>query len=92
MPKKSRREKMLADIRRRARSERVLSVPAPQSPIQNHSATFQFTARQQPAVQTISTTVDSGELVAIKKDLTKTAILSVLAISAEFILFWFGRR
>jgi len=91
MPKKSRREKQLADVRRRARTQSVISVPVAPSPIREHAATFQFIPSRPPAAQTVYATVDSGELVAIKKDLIKTAILSVLAISAEVILYWFGK-
>lgn len=88
MPKKSKREKMLADIRRRARTERVISVPASASPIQDHASTFKFTATpfDQPNVPQVMT--DTTELTAIKKDLYKTAILSVVAIAAEFTLYW----
>lgn len=91
MPKKSKREKMLADIRRRARTERVITVPAPSSPIREQASTFRFTTVSpiKPAVAHVIT--DTGELVAIKKDLNKTAVLSIIAIAAELVLYWFGR-
>ena len=91
MPKKSKKEKQLADIRRRARTERVITVSSPASPIQEHTSTFRFNAPSMPVKQVVHISTDTSELVAIKRDLNKTAILSVIAITVEFLLYWFGR-
>ncbi len=82
---------MLADIRRRARTERVITVSSPGVPIQERSSTFQFTAPSIAKALPPQTRTDTAELIAIKKDLTKTAILATIAISVEFLLYWFGR-
>ena len=64
----------------------------PTSPIAAHTGTFQFTAASMPKPQEIHVQENTTELVAIKKDLTKTAILSIIAIASEIVLFWFERR
>jgi hypothetical protein len=90
MPKKSKREKILADIRRRVRTEHVLTSASMPSPIREHESTFHFTAPV--GTKTLdAVSVTTSELVAIKKDLTKTVILAGIAITAELALFWFGR-
>lgn len=91
MPKKSKREKMLADIRRRARTEHVINVQTPASPIQEHTSTFRFTPSVSPKPREVHVYTNTTELTAIKNDLTKTAILSVVAITAELVLYWFGK-
>ena len=80
---------MLADIRRRAKTDRVHITPSSDSPIQQHSSTFQFTASASPKRQDITTPVQTTELMAIKRDLTKIIILAAVAIGAELALFWF---
>jgi hypothetical protein len=90
MPKKSRREKMLADIRRRVRTEHVITTPPAVSPIQTHDATFHFNPSPGSKVYEPVLVVDT-ELPAIKRDLTKTVILAGIAITAELALYWFGR-
>ena len=91
MPKKSKREKMLADIRRRVRTEHVLTATPLASPIREHSSTFRFTMPTSPKQQEPRATTETSELTAIKKDLTKTTILAVIAIAAELTLYWFGK-
>ncbi len=91
MPKKSRHEKILADIRRRARTERVIPASPSPSPIREHASTFQFIASPNPNQHAALTAPETSELTAIKKDLTKTVVLSAVAIAAELTLYWFGR-
>lgn len=91
MPKKSKREKMLADIRRRVRTERVLTVPAAVSPIKTQPSTFQFTMANSSKRQE-APPANNSELIAIKRDLTKTVVLALVAIAVELVLFWFERR
>jgi len=53
-------------------------------------STFHYIPSIQPkSEQTIA--IDTGELTAIKKDLTKTVVLAAIAIAAELILFWFEK-
>lgn len=81
MPKKSKKEKILADLRRKVRTE--------QSSV---SPTFQFQMKkgQVAPVQTRNPQ-QSSELTAIKRDLSKTFILAALAIAAELIIFFVRR-
>ncbi len=72
MPKKTRREKILADLRRYA------------SPIQTTHYQFQHTFLPKPTATSQAIEVD--DFAAIKKDLTKTLILGAIAITVEFIL------
>ena len=82
MPKKSKKEKILADLRRRVRTEQSLEAPP----------TFRFQVKKE-AVAPAHTQKpqQSSELTAIKRDLYKTCILATLAIAAEVIIYWFKR-
>ena len=82
---------MLADIRRRARTERVIPASPSPSPIREHTSTFQFIASPNPKQHVSLTTPETSELTAIKKDVTKTVVLAGVAIAAELMLYWFGR-
>ena len=91
MPKKSREQKMLADIRRRVRTERVISTPASSIPIQEHASTFKFIPSGQVKRQEVVSRAATGELTAIKKDLVKTIVLATIAISAELVLYFLSK-
>lgn len=92
MPKKSKKEKILADIRRRAPVEQSLTTRIPTLVKEDVGPTFRFQlnknipaqARQQPRQ-------NSSELTAIKQDLYKTFILAALAITAEVIIYFVKR-
>lgn len=74
MPKKTKREKLLADHRK-------VHLPfSPQSP-------FQFTAQTFVPISAIQIQrTASGDLNVIQKDLLKTVILAVIAIFSEILL------
>lgn len=91
MPKKSKREKILAEARRRVRTEHVLTASPAPSPIAEHTHTFQFKAPSLQGIPARTGTSDGTELTAIKKDLSKTIILAGIAIAAELVLYWFGK-
>lgn len=84
MPKKTKREKIIAEYRRKIQLTRASSSTSP-SPV--HSYTFQpLTANT-----TMHQTVPMGEttdLTTIRKDLIKTLLLAVAAISVEIGLYW----
>lgn len=82
MPKKSKKEKILADRRRLARVAQV----------QPASPSFQFQLADIPSFESKSSSGQSvKELSAVKRDLTKTFILAALAIAVEVAIYWFGR-
>lgn len=82
MPKKTRREKIIADLRRKLGTNQ----PTPIIPEQKEFYTL-------PKIQTTQST-SVQNLIPInylKKDLTKTFVLAILAISLELVLyFWLG--
>ena len=88
MPKKSKRQKIIADLRRHARQTQSLHVtPAPVA-AQPSGSTFQFRAPLlKPTGETI-TDEETAELTAIKRDLGKTLLLSACAIGVELSLYW----
>lgn len=90
MPKKSKKEKILADLRRRVRTEQSLTTHVPTLVKEEVSPTFRFQLKKEadmPVRQQVQQ--NSSELTAIKRGLYKTFILATLAIAAEVIIYWF---
>lgn len=92
MPKKSKREKIIAEQKRK---RHTLTPVTPQvfmdSAVQQASI-FKFQLNKKhiaPPVEKIYS--DQTELTAIKHDLTKTLILAFVAVSIELALYWLGR-
>jgi hypothetical protein len=84
MPKKTRRQKILAKKRRH-----FLSAVTPNSqPIQTPSptATFHFNVSHEP-IKSVSSADDREELTVIKKDLTKTLVFALIAVAIELGLY-----
>jgi hypothetical protein len=77
MPKKTRKEKLLAQKRR-------MSSPTPISPI---VSPFQYQSTQSAKKQQTAL-VDTQELKTIKTDLAKTIILAIVAISMEVGMYY----
>ena len=92
MPKKSKKEKILADIRRRAHTEQSLTTQIPTLVKEEPTSTFQFQLKKDIAGQALQPTQqNTSELTAIKHDLNKTFILATLAVVAEIIIYLFKR-
>jgi len=86
MPKKTRRQKILAQQRRHIQSTPSSVSPSSYVPQTNiPSVTFQFQPSHTP-VKVIENSDDREELTVIKKDLTKTLILAMIAIAIELIV------
>ncbi|OGG29245.1 hypothetical protein A3A63_00215 [Candidatus Gottesmanbacteria bacterium RIFCSPLOWO2_01_FULL_46_9] len=86
MPKKTRREKLKAE-RRRLSAPSFISKPA--SSESNATAplsTFQFHASNQKKARSAETE-NAAELVVITRDLSKTLILAVIAITIEVFIY-----
>jgi hypothetical protein len=92
MPKKSKKEKILADLRRRVHTEQSLTAHIPTLVKEEAVPTFRFQVKKE-AVAPAHTQEpqQSSELTEIKRDLYKTFILATLAIAAEVIIYWFRR-
>jgi len=90
MPKKSKKEKILADYRRKTQTQQSLTVHLPTLVKEETSPTFRFQAKKETQIAAQQHSAeDVTELVAIKRDLSKTFILATLAIAAEIIIYVF---
>jgi hypothetical protein len=81
MPKKTKKEKIIADLRRRLQDQPT------QLPKQPAVSDISYRLPPKKQVAKVETTDDTAQLLLIKKDLVKTLILTVLAIGIEFVLF-----
>lgn len=92
MPKKSKKEKIIADLRRRVRTEQTLTAHIPTLVKEETAPTFRFQVKQEGTVPVhTGDPQQASELTAVKKDLSKTFILAVLAIAAEVIIYFIKR-
>ena len=92
MPKKSRKEKILADLRRRVRTEQSLTTHIPTLVKEETSPLFRFQLKKETNTPIIvKSEGQTTELTAIKRDLYKTFILATLAIAAEVIIYFVRR-
>jgi hypothetical protein len=82
MSKKTKQEKIIADLRRRLQAQE--KQPLPLTPKIKLEAEEKM--RERPVVNTFVIPTDL-----IKKDLMKTLILSGVAISLEFVLYFIWR-
>jgi hypothetical protein len=88
MPKKTRKEKLLAQTRRHVAPSFVSqsATPVADTTVVS-SSVFQFTAKTSKKTQQMIAD-DTTELAVIKTDLAKTLILAVLAIGVEIGIYW----
>jgi hypothetical protein len=83
MPKKTKKQKMLAQQRRHTTSTLPSNAPSVHVPETNiPSLSFRFQESHAPA-KSIENTDDREELTVIKKDLTKTLVFALIAIVIE---------
>lgn len=83
---------MLADIRRRVRTEQSLTTHIPTLVKEETSPTFRFQLKKEADMPVrAQVSQNSSELTAIKRDLYKTFILATLAIAAEIIIYFVKR-
>ncbi len=84
MSKKTRQEKIIADLRRKLQTQMTqvskpsIELPEPERKLTEH---VKVEGAQVPEIQ----------VSLIKKDLTKTLILTILAISLELVLYFLTR-
>ncbi len=92
MPKKSKKEKILADLRRRVHTEQSLTTRIPTLVKEDEDPVFSFRVKKEVITPLhIPPLQQPSELTAIKRDLYKTFILAAMAIAAEVIIYWFRR-
>ena len=87
MPKKTRREKIIADYRNKLRLIHDVHPP----PI-SATASFQSTTHHPLPKHSATVALDPKENSAIRRDLVKTVLLATIAIAAEFGLYWYWKR
>jgi hypothetical protein len=88
MPKKTRREKLQAEKRRKSSVPSFVSKPgATEIPSAALSTTFQFQASDQKKAR-LAETENTAELTVITRDLGKTLILACIAIAVEIFIYW----
>lgn len=90
MPKKSKKEKIRADLRRKAYTQQVLTTNIPTLVKEDLAPAYTIRIQQDKEHATVPAT-NTIELTAIKHDLYKTFLLAGIAILGEFALYWFGR-
>src|SRR5688572_30372415 len=92
MPKKSKKEKIIAEQKRRLHPHNPVTPQVLMDSAVQQSPTFKFQLNKKHIIPSVETTYsDQTELTAIKHDLTKTLILAFVAVSAELALYWLGR-
>jgi hypothetical protein len=96
MPKKTRREKIIADARRiiqQAKNEHLQTNNLPQNKVEikNNHPNIQLPYQIKTSFKQNQSNdqTDQTEFIAIKKDLTKTIVLSLIAVAVEFIIYWY---
>ena len=89
MPKKTKREKVIAELRRKSGTHNSQSTFTPTG---QHSTapTFRFSGFDNKATAPTAL-VQTNDLLAIKRDVLKTLILAAAAIAVEFALFFFEK-
>lgn len=93
MPKKTKKEKLLAELRRNSTREDVSKSlseqPSQQSILQKPKTdgSYRFISRTIHPTP-IATSFEKNELHAIRKDLFKTLVLSLFAFAGELALYW----
>lgn len=89
MPKKSKKEKILADYRRKIQTQQSLTAHIPTLVKEDTTPNFQFRVKNEAPKSAQQFNENTTELVAIKRDLSKTFILATLAIGAEIVIYLF---
>jgi hypothetical protein len=87
MPKKTKRQKILAQLRRHRQLTPSSVIPSVQNRESDPPVSpFHFQVTQTPG-KPVENVDDKEELIVIKKDLTKTLILALIAIVIELGLY-----
>ena len=86
MSKKTKQEKIITDLRRRLQAQEKQSSPLMPKLTPKIEFEPEEKIRERPVINTFAIPTDL-----IKKDLMKTLILSVVAISLEFVLYFTWR-
>lgn len=92
MPKKTKKEKIIADYRRKLATSYSLPETTMSSSASNPLASRASYSLHLPAdplsTQPKHDEINNSQLPAIKKDLVKTMTLAIVAIAIEFLLYW----
>jgi hypothetical protein len=92
MPKKSKKEKIIAEQKRKLFTRTILPSPVDGYSAVQQPTVFQFQLKNKTHTSTGDTVYrDKTELITIKHDLTKTVTLALIALGIEVALYWFSR-
>jgi len=86
MSRKTKQEKIIAELRRRIHLQEQNLVRVIPERTDKEKLNFETKLPSQPLVETLTVPVDL-----IKKDLLKTLILTGVAISLELVVYWIWR-
>lgn len=91
MPKKTKKEKIIAEYRRRLQSVPMAQTPAVSVKTENISTPVQFVlpkVKEQQVSGASAISLNPNEFTIIKRDLVKTLILTAVIIVCEFLIAW----
>lgn len=86
MARKTKQEKIIADLKRRLQAQQVKPAPVVPQIVEESGLEFRPQEPSRPPVDTFSIPTDL-----IKKDLVRTVVLTIVAISLEFVLYLIWR-
>lgn len=90
--RRTRKDKIIAQLRRRVQREKTLTLPLPQADRLPETVTpSPDSDRPAPADRVKETWISSFNLGMVRKDLTRTAFLALAAFAVEGVLFWLLR-
>jgi len=93
MSKKTKQEKIIADLRRKLTLQQIRASTIPAKEFYSPSAPVHPPEEKTtPTATTASFDFGTPRVDLIKKDLTKTLLLSILAISLELVLYFLLRQ
>jgi hypothetical protein len=93
MPKKTKKEKALAQARRIVQNARIQSSSDVLQTVQTKASdvrpvsTFEFKVKPVASVIAKTSASDEQEFIAIRKDIIKTVVLAGIAIACEFVVY-----
>lgn len=90
MSRKTRQEKIIADLRKRLNA-RIAQSSLPSAGLAKNAEPAKIESNLSKRMATSDSAAPAVSVSYIKKDLTKTAILTILAISLELVLYFLFR-
>ena len=94
MPQKTRKEKIIAEKRRKNQNFASITqhntVNEQSNNVSSNISDYQFKLKENPVKTTNVGLIDTDEFIAIRKDIYKTIFLAGLFLAVEFVTYWRG--